>query len=148
MRKSRIFCSTIGVRGPEGRIRIEIADGAEYGRPGLYRLRLDRVWHDVDGRPAFYTAAQIGELVSRLAFGDGIDPEPLPVLPRGSRVNVLTVPAEGDMPERREGGWTMTDPIRAQDGLVHVGVSVYGKGIIMVPVNTLQVVGRKYGDRD
>lgn len=46
------------------------------------------------------------------------------------------------MPERRETGWTMTEPIRAQDGLAYVGVSVYGRGVVMLPVNSLSIIGR------
>lgn len=70
------------------------------------------------------------------------EPEPLPDIPRGTRVSHQTAPADGDMPERRETGWTMTEPIRAQDGLAYVGVSVYGRGVVMLPVNSLSIIGR------
>ncbi|MFR0875039.1 MAG: hypothetical protein ACLSHC_10850 [Bilophila wadsworthia] len=67
------------------------------------------------------------------------EPEPLPDIPRGIRVSYQTASADGDMPERRETGGTMTEPIRAQDGLVYVGVSVYGRGVVMLPVNSLPI---------
>lgn len=67
------------------------------------------------------------------------EPEPPPDIPRGIRVSYQTASADGDMPERRETGGTMTEPIRAQDGLVYVGVSVYGRGVVMLPVNSLPI---------
>ena len=70
------------------------------------------------------------------------EPEPLPDIPRGTRVSHQTAPADGDMPERRETGWTMTEPIRAQDGLAYVA-SVFTDGASsMLPVNSLSIIGR------
>ena len=106
-----------------------------------YRVRVDRVWHDLDGKPAFLTPAQIVNMAVMMTLGN-FEPEPLPDIPRGTRVSHQTAPADGDMPERRETGWTMTEPIRAQDGLAYVGVSVYGRGVVMLPVNSLSIIGR------
>ena len=110
-------------------------------QPSCYRVRVDRVWHDLDGKPAFLTPAQIVNMAVMMTLGN-FEPEPLPDIPRGTRVSHQTAPADGDMPERRETGWTMTEPIRAQDGLAYVGVSVYGRGVVMLPVNSLSIIGR------
>lgn len=89
----------------------------------------------------FLTPAQLVNMAVMMTLG-GFKPEPLPDIPRGTRVSHQTAPADGDMPERRETGWTMTEPIRAQDGLAYVGVSVYGRGVVMLPVNSLSIIGR------
>lgn len=139
---SPCFCGSLSVRQGSRRIRFELAKAETYGGPaGCYRVRVDRVWHDLDGKPAFLTPAQIVNMAVIMTLGDFV-PEPLPDIPRGTRVSVRTAPADGDVPERREIGWTMTAPIRAQDGRVHVGVSVYGRGVVMLPVNSLELFRR------
>ena len=139
---SPCFCGSLSVRQGSRRVRFELAKAEAYGGPaGCYRVRVDRVWHDVDGKPAFLTTAQIVDMAVMMTLGD-FEPEPLPDIPRGTRVSVQTAPADGDVPERRETGWTMTAPIRAQDGRVHVGVSVYGRGVVMLPVNSLELFRR------
>ena len=139
---SHCFCGSLSVRQGSRRVRFELAKAEAYGGPaGCYRVRVDRVWHDVDGKPAFLTTAQIVDMAVMMTLGD-FEPEPLPDIPRGTRVSVQTAPADGDVPERRETGWTMTAPIRAQDGRVHVGVSVYGRGVVMLPVNSLELFRR------
>lgn len=140
--KNISFCGSLSVRQGSRRVRFELAKAEAYGGPaGCYRVRVDRVWHDLDGKPAFLTPAQIVNMAVMMTLGD-LEPEPLPDIPRGTRVSVRTAPADGDVPERRETGWTMTAPIRAQDGRVHVGVSVYGRGVVMLPVNSLELFGR------
>ena len=139
---SPCFCGSLSVRQGSRRVRFELAKAEAYGGPaGCYRVRVDRVLHDVDGKPAFLTPAQIVDMAVMMTLGD-FEPEPLPDIPRGTRVSVQTAPADGDVPERRETGWTMTAPIRAQDGRVHVGVSVYGRGVVMLPVNSLELFRR------
>ena len=92
--------------------------------------------------PPFSPLRRSSTWPSTTTLGD-FEPEPLPDIPRGTRVSVQTAPADGDVPERRETGWTMTAPIRgAQDGRVHVGVSVYGRGVVMLPVNSLELFRR------
>ena len=100
--KTPVFCGSLSVRKGSRRVRFELAKAEAYGGPaGCYRVRVARVWHDLDGKPAFLTPAQI--------------------------VNMAVM---------------MTEPIRAQDGLAYVGVSVYGRGVVMLPVNSLSIIGR------
>ena len=140
--KTPVFCGSLSVRQGSRRVRFELAKAEAYGGPaGCYRVRINRVWHEADGKTAFLTPEQVVGMAVMMTLG-GFKPEPLPDLPRGTRVSHQTVPADGDMPERRETGWTMTEPIRAQDGLAYVGVSVYGRGVVMLPVNSLSIIGR------
>ena len=135
--KTPVFCGSLSVRQGSRRVRFELAKAEAYGGPaGCYRVRINRVWHDVDGKTAFLTPAQIVNMAVMMTLGV-FEPEPLPDIPRGTRVSHQTAPADGDMPERRETGWTMTEPIRAQDGLAYVGVSVYGRGVVMLPARFL-----------
>ena len=126
--KTPVFCGALSVRQGSRRVRFELAKAEAYGgSAGCYRVRVDRVWHDLDGKPAFLTSAQIVNMAVMMTLGN-FEPEPLPDIPRGTRVS--------------ETGWTMTEPIRAQDGLAYVGVSVYGRGVVMLPVNSLSIIGR------
>lgn len=141
--KNPVFCGSFSIRQGSRRVRFELAEAERYGGPaGCYRVRVDRVWYGMDGKEAYLTPQQVANLAAQVVFGDAFKPEPLPDIPRGIRVSYQTAPADGDMPERRETGWTMTEPIRAQDGLVYVGVSVYGRGVVMLPVNSLFIIGR------
>ena len=167
--KTPVFCGSLSVRQGSRRVRFELAKAEAYGGPagcyrvrvdrvwhdldgkpaklpywgpaGCYRVRINRVWHDVDGKTAFLTPKQAVGMAVMMTLGV-FEPEPLPDIPRGIRVSYQTASADGDMPERRETGWTMTEPIRAQDGLAYVGVSVYGRGVVMLPVNSLSIIGR------
>ena len=132
-----VFCGSLSVRQDSRRVRFELAKAEAYGGPaGCYQVRINRVWHD--GKTAFLTPKQAVGMAVMMTLGV-FEPEPPPDIPRGIRVSYQTASADGDMPERRETGGTMTEPIRAQDGLVYVGVSVYGRGVVMLPVNSLPI---------
>ena len=134
-----VFCGSLSVRQDSRRVRFELAKAEAYGGPaGCYQVRINRVWHDVDGKTAFLAPKQAVGMAVMMTLGV-FEPEPPPDIPRGIRVSYQTASADGDMPERRETGGTMTEPIRAQDGLVYVGVSVYGRGVVMLPVNSLPI---------
>ena len=54
--KSPLFSGSLSVRQGSRRVRFELAKAEVYGGPaGCYRVRVDRVWHDLDGKPAFLT---------------------------------------------------------------------------------------------
>ena len=51
--KTPVFCGSLSVRQGSRRVRFELAKAEAYGGPaGCYRVRVDRVWHDLDGKPA------------------------------------------------------------------------------------------------
>ena len=63
-----------------------------YGGPaGCYRVRINRVWHDVDGKTAFLTPEQVVGMAVMMTLGV-FEPEPLPDIPR--------VPASATKPPR------------------------------------------------
>ena len=51
--KTPVFCGSLSVRKGSRRVRFELAKAEAYGGPaGCYRVRVARVWHDLDGKPA------------------------------------------------------------------------------------------------
>ena len=80
--KTPVFCGSLSVRKGSRRVRFELAKAEAYGGPaGCYRVRVARVWHDLDGKPAFLTPAQIVNMAVMMTLG-GFKPEPLPDIPR------------------------------------------------------------------
>ena len=58
--KTPVFCGSLSVRQDSRRVRFELAKAEAYGGPaGCYRVRINRVWHDVDGKTAFLTPEQV-----------------------------------------------------------------------------------------
>lgn len=107
---------------------------------GRYRLRINRRWHDTpEGGPLYLDMHQIMALAATCAAGGALpDLEPAPDLPRHTRVSVpngryLAGKAQYD------GTRTGTEPLRGHDGRWYVSVLLYGKGNVMVPVDTLLI---------
>lgn len=85
-----VFCGSLSVRQDSRRGRFELAKAEAYGGPaGCYRVRINRVWHDVDGKTAFLTPKQAVGMAVMMTLG-AFEPEPLPDIPRGIRVRVRT----------------------------------------------------------
>lgn len=79
-----VFCGSLSVRQDSRRGRFELAKAEAYGGPaGCYRVRINRVWHDVDGKTAFLTPKQAVGMAVMMTLGV-FEPEPLPDIPRVS----------------------------------------------------------------
>ena len=49
--KTPVFCGSLSVRQGSRRVRFELAKAEAYGGPaGCYRVRINRVWHEADGK--------------------------------------------------------------------------------------------------
>ena len=107
-------------------IRKANANGCRNGGAGLYRVRVNDVWHCPVGKYSFLTCSAIGELVAGL-LNDGELPEeePAPYLPEKAEVRVY-------LPDdfSNESGTIRVPPYQRRDGRWYVQVWVLGKGVM------------------
>lgn len=144
-RNIRQFCASISVRFDTRRTKIELSPAHLHGGPdGFFRVRVSRKWLDApanaDGGPLFFNQTGLAQLAAQLAFGGEAEPAPLPDMPVKSRVSVLVNDEEGQHPE---GGWTVTPCIRAFDGRLYVGVSLYERGVVHVAMDDVTIHNKK-----
>lgn len=132
----RKFLATICVKFGTHRTRIELAPAELHGGPaGHYRVRVGRRWRDLpEGGQAWLSPADVGALVAEM-LGGGEHLPPEPDLPRGSQVSVPDGRYDLLGEPLRTLTRTATAPVRLYGGQWCVGVCVYGRGIVMVPVN-------------
>jgi hypothetical protein len=107
------------------RTRFELSPAEIHGGPeGLFRVRVDRRWHDgPEGEALFLDRDGLAHLVASAALGTVGSPAPRPSLRRGSRISVRI---EDEGRARVEGGFTVGPFILAHDGRWMVPVTVYG----------------------
>jgi hypothetical protein len=103
------------------------------GKPGLYRLRIDRKWHD----GSYIDVQQISAIASTIAVGESPVIAPEPDLPVGTSVSVANGRKLGDVAQR-DVTRTTTPPILAYDGRWYVGVLLWGRGTALIPVDELK----------
>ena len=104
---------------------------------GRYRLRINRRWHDLpEGGPAYLDITQAYALAATLAVGESPVMDPAPDLPRGTPVSAPNGRTLAGV-VMRDVTRTITEPIRAYDGRWYAGVTIIGKGCVMMPVNEL-----------
>ena len=112
-----VIAATFSVRVGSRRVRFEVSPAASHGGPeDAYRVRIDRRWHDLDGKPLFLR-------------------RPAPEIPCPSRV---TVEVWMDGFPCWLGAWTASPPILAHDGQWMVAVS-YGGKVEFLPVKNVRI---------
>jgi len=112
---------------------LELFDSREWpeenGGEGLFRVRIDDVWHCPTGKYSFLTWSAVGELVAALldtGEGDGLPPEePAPFLPVKADVSVYL---DGSL--KNETGSVRTEPYQKRDGRWYCQVWVFGRGAL------------------
>lgn len=105
----------------------------ENGGEGLYRVRINDVWHCPAGKYSFLTSAAIGELVAALLnHGEPPVEEPAPALPARADVTVYL-----DDVGRNELGSLRTAPYQRRDGRWYCQVWVFGRGVMEVCCNDI-----------
>lgn len=120
--------------------KIEVFDASEWGKSG-YRLRLDGCWQDdrkVHCADAGVLTQALSTELARLLGQDVPEPTPKPKIPQGT---VVSVPCGHRCPvlgELRDVTRTATDPIRGDDGVWYVAVTIAGQGRKFVPVGELE----------
>lgn len=122
---NRIFTGGFSVRMGTKRTRFELSPAEIHGGPeGLFRVRVDRRWHDgPEGEALFLDRGGLAHLVASAALGTVGAPAPRPSLRRGARISVRI---EDEGRARVEGGFTVGPFILAHDGRWMVPVTVYG----------------------
>ena len=84
-----VIAATFSVRVGSRRVRFEISPAASHGGPeDAYRVRIDRRWHDLDGKPLFLRRPELAALLADYALGGISEPAPAPEIPCPSRVTV------------------------------------------------------------
>ncbi len=91
------------------------------GGSGLFRARINDVWHSPTGQYSFLTPAAVGELAVALLFEDAPQEEPEPFLPHKAEVKIYLE----DMPMVSR-GWVHAPPHQERDGRWYVWVWVPG----------------------
>jgi hypothetical protein len=109
------------------------------GTPGLFRIRRNRAWLGDERR--FLPPERIGQAVAEACFGPAAAPQPRPELPRRSWVRAPNAGPDADYDRTR----TLTEPIQAMDGRWYVAVTLYGTGMVMVPVDSLIILDTRSG---
>ena len=103
----------------------------ENGGAGLFRVRVNDVWHCPVGKYSFLTCSAIGELVAALLNGGELpEEEPAPYLPEKADVSVYLE----DNPLKVSGSVRVA-PYQRRDGRWYVQVWVFGKGTMEVCCN-------------
>ena len=121
-----VIAATFSVRVGSRRVRFEVSPAASHGGPeDAYRVRIDRRWHDLDGKPLFLRRPELAALLADYALGGISEPAPAPEIPCPSRVTVEV--------------WrTASPPILAHDGQWMVAVS-YGGKVEFLPVKNVRI---------
>ena len=131
-----VIAATFSVRVGSRRVRFEISPAASHGGPeDAYRIRIDRRWHDLDGKPLFLRRPELAALLADYALGGISEPAPAPEIPCPSRV---TVEVWRDGFPCWLGAWTASPPILAHDGQWMVAVSYDGK-VEFLPVKNVRI---------
>ena len=144
---NRKFSGSVSIRLGAQRVKLELSPAELHGgETGLFRVRVDRRWHDhEDGGPLYFDRSGLAELVAALVFDEQLPALPdAPFLPRNTRVSVKFW--HRDSPHQ-EGLWTSTPPIRGHDGRFYVGVMTITAGFIFVPVNDVTIVDMRRAKR-
>jgi hypothetical protein len=104
---------------------------------GLFRVRINDVWHCPAGKYSFLTRGAVGELVAGLLGGESAreEEEPVPYLPWKADVRVYLE----DEPDVSR-GTVHAPPHRESDGRWHVWVWVYGRGPLNVPCDDVTLL--------
>lgn len=103
---------------------------------GLWRVRINDVWHCPAGKYSFLTPAAVGELAAALLAGEeAAQEEPAPYLPWKAQVRVYL----GDAPEILR-GFVHAPPHQERDGRWHVWVWAFGKGPVKLPCGDVQLL--------
>lgn len=103
----------------------------ENGGDGLFRVRIDEVWHCPTGKYSFLTLTAIGELVAALLNGGELpEEEPEPYLPIKADVSVYLEDSFSS-----EIGSVRAEPYQKRDGRWYCQVWVFGRGVMELCCN-------------
>ena len=103
----------------------------ENGGEGLFRVRINDVWHCPVGRYSFLTLGAIGELVAALLNGGMLpEDEPVPYLPLKADVGVYL---ENCLSSAI--GSVRVAPYQKRDGRWYCQVWVFGRGVMELCCN-------------
>lgn len=110
---------------------------------GTFRVRAGGRWLGPD-KYTFYTLDGLARLLAgeiALALGrDAACTPARPDIPRGSRVRVWHGEVLGGVPMQCSLATACTEPVQTLDGRWHVVVSLYGKGMVHVPCEHVEVL--------
>ena len=112
----------------------------ENGGKGLFRVRINDVWHCPTGKYSFLTHSAIGELVAALLNGGELpEEEPAPFLPLKADVSIYL-----DDSSSNEIGNVRAEPYQKRDGRWYAQIWVFGRGVMELCCNdvTLRRVRR------
>ena len=96
----------------------------ENGATGLYRVRINDVWHCPTGKYSFLTRSAVGELVAVLLDGELSEEEPVPYLPVKADVRVHL----DEYPYSCLGS-VKVEPYQKRDGRWYAQVWMFGRGV-------------------
>lgn len=112
----------------------------ENGGEGLFRVRMNDVWHCSTGKYSFLTRSAVGELVAALLNGGELpEEESAPYLPEKADVSVYLEDSSSN-----EIGSVRADPYQKRDGRWYCQIWVFGRGVMELCCNdvTLRRVRR------
>lgn len=140
MKDNRKFSHTICVKNGTQRHRIECSPAEIYGgEKGLFRIRHNRKWVDINGEKTFMDNKKISEFVGLLLTGQKTD-IPKPDIPKNTRCSITVW--EDNLPVTL-GAMTGSEPILDYNGVWQVYVIAYGfQGFY--PCKDLILKGQKY----
>lgn len=138
MKDKRKFSSTICVKNSTERHRIECSPAEIYGgQEGLYRIRHNRKWVDMNNEIAFMNNKKVSEFICSLLECKEINYQK-PNLPKNTRCSIII--EENGVPVQL-GAMTGSEPILDYNGVWQVYVIAYGfQGFY--PCNKLIMRGR------
>lgn len=120
-------------------INVELFDArlwpAQAYDDGLYRVRVNDVWHCPTGKYSFLTQDAVGKLIISLLHGGETAPEPFaPYLPHKARVRVF-------IDDAFSSGSVHAPPHQEADGRWYVWCWIFGKGpVVKIPVNDVKLI--------
>ncbi len=119
---------------------LELYPSAEWpeqnGGEGLFRVRIDDVWHCPAGKYSFLTSRAIGELLAKLLNnGELTKEETAPYLPYAADVTVYMDSWPGP-----ECGSINVAPYQKSDGRWYVQAWVFGRGVVEACCNDVTLL--------
>lgn len=138
MKDKRKFSCSICVKNGTERHRIECSPAEIYGgQEGLYRIRHNRKWVDVNNEIAFMNTPKVSEFICSLLEHKEISHQK-PNLPKNTRCSIII--EENGVPVQL-GAMTGSEPILDYNGIWQVYVIAYGYQDFY-PCNKLILRGR------
>lgn len=140
MAEHRKKTASILLRTEGKTVSLELYPSAEWPEQnsgeGLFRVRINDVWHSPTGKYSFLSQHAIGELVAMLLAGGALpEEEAAPYLPHAADVRVSQ--DDWDGPEK---GSISVEPYQKRDGRWYVQAWVFGRGVVEACCNDVTLV--------